>query len=118
MGHAKISSRLRFSISKFFNSPLNAGTPPCPLKMNLQISLGKTNALESHKSGISMGKEWIGLTKDHGKVTSLVATKEHVTLRHAWHESKKSSEQCPEKNYSLNPYTVFFIRNWFIRNEY
>ena len=57
--------------------------------MNLQISLGKTNALESHKSGISMGKEWIGLTKDHEKVKSLVATKEHVTLRHAWHESKK-----------------------------
>ena len=51
----------------FFNSPLNAGTPPYPLKLNLQISLGKTNALESFISGFSMGKERIGLTKDHGE---------------------------------------------------
>ena len=55
---------------KIFDSPLNAGTPPYPLKMNLQISLGKTNALESQMSGFPMGKERVGLTKDHGNVTS------------------------------------------------
>ena len=53
-----------------YNSPLNADSPPCSLKLNLQISPGKTNALESQLSGYSIGKGKIGLTKDHGKVMS------------------------------------------------
>ena len=85
--------------------------------MNLQISLGKTNALESHKSEISMSKEWIGLTKDHGKVTSLVATKEHVTLRHAWHESKKGCEKKLWKNAPISSlgYRAFYISFYFLQ---
>ena len=55
---------------KFFQQPAKRGHSPYPLKMNLQISLGKTNDLESQMSGFPMGKKWIGLTKDHKNVTS------------------------------------------------
>ena len=60
-----------------YNSPLNEGTSPNPWKMNLQIIFEKANALESQISVFSMSKERMGLTKNHGKVTSYVTAKEH-----------------------------------------
>ena len=68
---------------------------PLPLEKRLQISLGKkrltpfTSQVSFIVLNVACERKEIG--KDHGKVTSLVIAKEHVTFSHAWLESQKNN---------------------------
>ena len=88
--------------SSLYYSPLNAGN----LTVNWICKLA-LERLTTFLPQVAPHVQWIfhqeeaEFEKDHGKVTSLVATKEHVTFSVAWHESKqklweKSVKKCSD----------------------
>ena len=85
-----------FSFDTAWQKSGGASAPPAPRPPGppvlTPLSLGKTNDLHSPDGStcpmnFPCGRS--GSRKDHEKVMSLVAMKEHVTFSVAWHESKQ-----------------------------